>query len=87
MVGAMLTASNRNTRQWYWQAANSEVVQQPEAELEKAQVAAIRSVNPFIQTGLQCQDTKKKRPINKPGNWRTSVGLTAADMIDGFCRC
>ncbi len=87
MVGAMLTTSNWYIRQWYWQAANSEVVQQSETELEKTQVAAIRSVNPFIQTGLQCQDTKKKRSINRPGNWRTSVGLTAADTIDGFCRC
>ena len=85
MVGAMLTASNRNTRQWYWQAANSEVVQQPEAELEKAQVAAIRSVNPFIQTGLQCQDTKKKRPINRQGNCRISVELTAGDFKNFFC--
>jgi hypothetical protein len=35
-------------------------LQQPEAELEQAQVAAITPVDVFVQTGLQCQDTKKK---------------------------
>jgi hypothetical protein len=35
-------------------------LQQPEAELEQAQVAAVSSVDVFVQTFLQCQDTKKK---------------------------
>jgi hypothetical protein len=35
-------------------------LQQPEAELEQAQVAAVSPMDEFVQTLLQCQDTKKK---------------------------
>jgi hypothetical protein len=35
-------------------------LQQPEAKLKQAQVAAITPVDEFVQTLLQCQDTKKK---------------------------
>jgi hypothetical protein len=56
----MLVISYLYFRERNWQSTHGQVIYQSKAELKQTQITPISAVYLFVQTGLHCQDPKKK---------------------------